>query len=364
MTAIETCRTAALGGHVEQCDRCGHRRVWYNSCANRHCPSCQSLARAAWIAARHADLLDCEYFHVVFTIPTEMAALALRNKAIVYGILFRAAAKTLRTIAADPRHLGAKVGFFAVLHTWGSTLVHHPHLHCVVPGGGLSLDGTRWIACRPGFFLPVRVLSRLFRRLFLAYVQDAFEAGQLHFDGSLAEWADRHAFAGHLAAARQIDWVVYAKRPFAGPQQVLDYVGRYTHRVAISNDRLLAMEDGHVRFRCKDYRRPSAERLTTMTLTAIEFIRRFLVHVVPAGFHRIRYYGWLGNRIRRDTLAQCRHLLHMPAVLADAQVRIDYRDRYEQLTGWSLRTCPVCGEVSMREIERLACHRPAIADTS
>jgi Putative transposase/Transposase zinc-binding domain len=364
MTAIETCRTAALGGHVEQCDRCGHRRVWYNSCANRHCPSCQSLARAAWIAARHADLLDCEYFHVVFTIPNEMAALALRNKAIVYGILFRAAAKTLRTIAADPRHLGAELGFFAVLHTWGSTLVHHPHLHCVVPGGGLSRDGTRWIACRPGFFLPVRVLSRLFRRLFLAYVQEAFEAGQLHFDGSLAGLADRRAFAGHLAAARQIDWVVYAKRPLAGPQQVLDYVGRYTHRVAISNDRLLAIDGGHVRFRCKDYRRPSSERTTTMTLTAIEFIRRFLVHVLPAGFHRIRYYGWLANRVRRDTVAHCRHLLHMPAAPAGDHGRTAYRDRYETLTGCSLRTCPVCGERSMHVIEDIARHRPAIADTS
>lgn len=364
MTAIAQCRTAALGGHVEQCDRCGHRRVWYNSCANRHCPSCQSLARAAWIEARQSELLECEYFHVVFTIPEEMAALALRNKAVVYGILFRAAAKTLRTIAADPQHLGAEIGFFAVLHTWGSTLGHHPHLHCVVPGGGLSLDGTRWIACRPGFFLPVRVLSRVFRRLFLAYVQEAFDARQLRFDGPLATLADRRAFAGHLAAVRQVDWVVYAKRPFAGPQQVLDYVGRYTHRVAISNDRLLAMEDGHVRFQCKDYRRPSAERTTTLTLTAGEFIRRFLVHVLPAGFHRIRYYGLLGNRIRRDTLAQCRHLLHMPAGPADEHARIDYRDRYEELTGWSLRTCPVCGEHSMREIEGLARHRPPIADTS
>src|SRR5438128_527268 len=226
----------------------------------------------------------------------------------------RQLAKTLRTIAADPRHQGAEIGFFAVLHTWGSTLVHHPHLHCVVPGGGLSIDGTRWIACRPGFFLPVRVLSRLFRRLFLTYVQDAFDAGQLRFDGSLTAWADRRAFAGHIAAARQVDWVVYAKPPFAGPRQVLDYVGRYTHRVAISNDRLLAMEGGQVRFRCKDYRRPSSERTTTITLTAIEFIRRFLMHVLPAGFHRIRYYGFLGNRIRRDTLARCRDLLQMPAV--------------------------------------------------
>jgi hypothetical protein len=292
-----------------------------------------------------------------------MAALALRNKAVLSGIMFRAAAKTLRTIAADPRHLGAQIGFFAVLHTWGSTLVH-PHLHCVVPGGGLSLDGTRWIACRPGFFLPVRVLSRLFRRLFVASVQKASDSGQLRFDGPLAALTDRRAFAAYLAAVRHVDWVVYAKRPFAGPQQVLDYVGRYTHRVAISNNRLLAMEDGHVRFRCKDYRRPSAERTTTMTLSAVEFIRRFLMHVLPAGFHRIRYYGLLGNRIRRDTLAHCRRLLHMPAAPASEHARTDYRDRYETLTGWSLRTCPVCRESSMHVIEALAPHRPAIADTS
>lgn len=364
MTAIARCRTAALGGHVEQCDHCGHQRVWYNSCANRHCPSCQSLARAQWIEARHAELLDCEYFHVVFTIPAAMAALALQNKTVVYGILFRAAAKTLRLIAADPRHLGAEIGFFAVLHTWGSTLVHHPHVHCVVPGGGLTRDGTRWIACRPGFFLPVRVLSRVFGRLFLTYLQDAFDAGHLHFDASLTTLADRRAFTSHLAAARQIEWVVYAKRPFAGPQQVLDYVGRYTHRVAISNDRLLAMDDGHVRFRCKDYRRPTSERVTTITLTAIEFIRRFLMHVLPTGFHRIRYYGLLGNRLRRDTLAQCRHLLHMPVAAPAEHCHIDYRDRCEALMRRSLRTCPVCGMQSMREIEHTARRCAAGADTS
>lgn len=363
MTAIAQCRTAALGGDVDQCDRCGHRRVWYNSCANRHCPSCQSLARATWIEARRAELLDCEYFHVVFTIPDEMAALALRNKAIVYGILFRAAAKTLRTIAADPRHLGAEIGFFAVLHTWGSTLVHHPHLHCVVPGGGLSIDGSRWIACRPGFFLPVRVLSRLFRRLFLTYIQEAFDAGQLRVEGALAELADRRAVVGHVAAARQVDWVVYAKRPFAGPQPVLDYIGRYTHRVAISNHRLLDMDGGQVRFTYKDYRADPPDSSKTMTLTAPEFIRRFLLHVLPPGFHRIRYYGFLGARHRREKLARCRQLLGSPASLTTptaATSRTDYRDHVETLTGVSLRVCPACHHGEMILIERLLPARNAV----
>ena len=252
MTAIERCRTAALGGHVEQCDRCGHRRVWYNSCRNRHCATCQSLARAAWIEQRQAELLDCPYFHVGFTVPQAIAEIALQNKAVVYSLLFRATATTLRTIAADPTHLGAEIGFFAVLHTWGQTLLHHPHLHCVVPGGGLSPDGTRWIACRAGFFLPVRVLSRLFRRLFLQGLQEAFDAGRLRFSGSLDALTDRLAFADHLTPARQTEWVVYAKKPFAGPQQVLDYVGRYTHRIAISNNRVLDMETGQVRFHYKN----------------------------------------------------------------------------------------------------------------
>ena len=290
MTAIAQCRTAALGGHIEQCDQCGHVRVWYNSCGNRHCPRCQSLARAEWVEARHAELLDCEYFHVVFTVPEPIAVIAAQNKAVVYGILFRAVAETLRTIAADPRHLGAEIGFFGVLHTWGSTLVHHPHLHCVVPGGGLSSDGLRWIACRPGFFLPVRVLSRLFRRRFLHYLQQAFDTGHLRFGGSLATLVDAKAFATHVAPVAQTEWVVYAKRPFAGPDQVLDYVGRYTHRVAISNDRLLDVTDDRVRFRYKDYRGQSEPTIKMMALPALEFIRRFLLHVLPAGFHRIRYY--------------------------------------------------------------------------
>jgi Putative transposase/Transposase zinc-binding domain len=367
MTAITACRTAALGGHVEQCDDCRYRRIWYNSCRNRHCPSCQSLARATWIEARTADLLDTEYFHVVFTVPQAIAEIALQNKAVVYGILFRTTADTLRTIAADPKHLGAAIGFFAVLHTWGQTLVHHPHLHCVVPGGGLSPDGTRWIPCRPGFFLPVRVLSRLFRRLFLTALQQAFDAGELRFAGTLRALADPPRFAQHLQPARQTDWVVYAKRPFAGPAQVLDYVGRYTHRVAIANQRLLALDDGHVRFRYTDYRAPAAPK--TMTLDATEFIRRFLLHVLPPGFHRIRYYGLLGNRHRVAHLAQCRALLDTPApppTLDDTDRPRDYRDRYERLTGRSLRRCPRCQGGHMRVVEDLAAVRPATTgwDTS
>ncbi len=356
MSAIEQCRTAALGGHVERCDRCAHTRIWYNSCRNRHCPSCQSLARAAWIEDRTADLLDTEYFHVVFTVPQAIAEIAAHNKSVVYAILFRATGETLRTIAADPQHLGATIGFFAVLHTWGQTLVHHPHLHCVVPGGGLSIDGTRWVSCRPGFFLPVRVLSRLFRRLFLEALHEAFDAGTLRFGSSLEALRDRTAFLQHLAPARRAEWVVYAKPPFAGPQQVLDYVGRYTHRVAISNNRLLDMEDGQVRFRYKNYREQNPQP-NTMTLPAGEFIRRFLLHVLPAGFHRIRYYGLLGNRYRQENLARCRQLLGTTS--RETRVSVvtsppDYRDRHEALTGISLRACPVCRDGHMLLIEHVA----------
>jgi hypothetical protein len=374
MTAIETCRTAVLGGHLEQCDACGHERNAYNSCANRHCPKCQSLARAAWIERRTAEILECEYFHVVFTVPGEIAGIALQNKAQVYGILFRATAETLRTIAADPQHLGAEIGFFAVLHSWGQTLGHHPDLHCVVPGGGLSPDGTRWVACRPGFFLPVRVLSRLFRRLFLQDLQAAYDAGTLHLVGPLEALRDRPAWMRALAAVRQTDWVVYAKRPFAGPQQVVDYVGRYTHRVAISNDRLLDIERDHVRFTYKDYRADPSQAPKTMTLAVGEFIRRFLLHVLPTGFHRIRYYGFLGARHRRDKLARCRQLLGSSAPVstpadrtpADATSSTDYRDRAEALTGVSLRVCPACHHGHMIVIERLRPTRRAVLifDTS
>ena len=325
MTAIELCRTAALGGHVEQCDSCGQQRVFYNSCRNRPCPKCQSLARAQWIENRLAEILDCQYFHVVFTIPAEIAALAYQNKEVVYGILFRTSAETLRTIAADPRHLGAEIGFFSVLHTWGQNLLHHPHVHCVVAGGGLAPDGQPWVACKPGFFLPVRGLSRLFRRLFLENLQRAFDSGQLQFFATLQSLRDPLAFARYLVPCATPEWVVYAKPPCAGPQQVLDYVGRYTHRVAISNNRLLALENGPVTFRWKDYRHSS--QLKTMTLTADECLRRFLLHVLPHRLQRIRYYGFLGNRYREQKLTRCRQLLGMAAPPETWGAPQDYRDR-------------------------------------
>jgi hypothetical protein len=366
MTAIEVCRTAVLGGHLEQCDHCGHQRNAYNSCANRHCPKCQSLARAQWLEDRQSELLDTQYFHVVFTVPEQIATIAYQNKRELYGILFRAAAQTLRAIAADPKHLGAEIGFFAVLHTWGSNLLHHPHLHCVVAGGGLSADGSQWISCRDGFFLPVRVLSRLFRRLFLEYLVQAFDAGRLEFFSSLEPLREPFSFLDYLAPLGAAEWVVYAKRPFAGPKQVLDYVGRYTHRVAISNNRLLDIAEGKVTLRYKDYRHEAQQK--TMTLEAEEFIRRFLLHVLPEGFQRIRYYGFLANRYRAQKLVHCRDLLGMPAPNRTAsEVNKDYSERYEELTGFSLWACPVCHQGRMLVIEVLprSLHsKTAITDTS
>jgi len=340
MAAIEACRSATLGGHVEQCEGCGQIRIAYNSCRNRHCPKCQGLARAAWLADRQADLLPVPYFHVVFTMPAPIAEIAFQNKAVVYAILFAAAAETLRIIAADPKHLGAEIGLVAVSYTWGQNLHHHPHVHCVVPGGGPSADGTRWVGCRPGFFLPVKVLSRLYRRLFLTRLQAAFDAGQLRFFGALASLAGRAAFAVSLRPLRAIPWVVYAKRPFGGPEQVLDYLARYTHRVAIANSRLVTLADGRVSFLWKDYRHHDKRKV--MTLDADEFIRRFLLHVLPDGFHRIRHYGYLANGGRVAKLACCRRLLAAPEPAPPA-VAADYRERYEQLTGRSLDLCPCCG---------------------
>jgi hypothetical protein len=365
MSAIELCRTAALGGHVERCDCCDHQRVWYNSCRDRSCPKCQSLARAQWLEARQSELLDTQYFHVVFTVPEPIAAIALQNKEKIYNILFRAARDTLCTIAADPKRLGAQIGFFAVLHTWGQNLLHHPHLHCVVPGGGISPDGTRWISCRPGFFLPVRVLARLFRRLFLDYLVKAFNAGELQFFSSLEPVRMRSAFLRHIAPARKTDWVVFAKPPFAGPDSVLKYVARYTHRVAISNDRLLEIDDGEVRFRWKDYR--DGSRCKTMALAAEEFIRRFLLHVLPAGFQRIRYYGFLANRYRTQKIALCRQLLQMPPPEQPDEGKTDYRDQYEKVTGVSLKTCPECHRghmVVVEVLQRDARRSPPLMDTS
>lgn len=366
MTAIEVCRTSALGGHLERCDSCGYERPCYDSCRDRHCPKCQSLARAEWVEKRTSEVLPTHYFHVVFSVPGQIASIAYQNKEVVYGILFRATAETLSTIAADPKHLGAEIGFFAVLHSWGQNLLFHPHLHCVVPGGGISPDGSRWISCRPRFFLPVRVLSRLFRRLFLTYLQEAFDAGQLQFFSSLEALGDPQAFQRHLDSMRSLEWVVYAKPPFAGPQQVVDYVGRYTHRVAISNHRIVDIEDGAVKFRWRDYRDNNQEK--TMTLSADEFIRRFLLHLLPRRFHHIRYYGFLANPHRQEKLEQCRHLLGIaPSELPSAPATPeDYRDRYERLTGRSLRECPVCHRGQMIAIQVLPEVRssPAIQDTS
>jgi len=342
MSAIERCRTAALGGHVEKCDTCDHQRIAYNSCRNRHCPKCQSLARAQWLQQRQAELLPVEYFHVVFTMPQEIAAIAFQNKAVVYDILFRVTSETLRTIAADPRRLGADIGFIAILHTWGQNLLHHPHLHCVVPGGGVSTDGAQWVSCRRGFFLPVRVLSRLFRRLFVEQLRQAHAEGKLAFFNSLAELAKSAAFARYLEPVSRAEWVVYAKRPFGGPEQVLEYLGRYTHRVAISNNRLVDFTGQHVTFHWKDYRHEAKHKL--MQLDSREFVRRFLLHVLPPGFQRIRHYGLLANRSREEKLQRCRELLDAPtpAVEEPTNEGEDYRDRYQRLTGISLRDCPAC----------------------
>ena len=307
MGAIEACRTAALGGHVERCEDCSLTRVAYNSCRNRHCPKCQGLARAEWLAARQAELLPVQYFHVVFTVPAPIAEIAFQNKAAVYNILFSAAHEALATIASDPKHLGAGIGSISVLHSWGQNLHYHPHIHCIVPGGGLSPDGTRWIACRKDFFLSVHVLSRIFRRLFITKLQTAFKDGHLKFFGDLADLAAPAAFTRHLGALRKIDWVVYAKRSFGGPEQVLAYLGRYTHRVAIANSRLVALKDGHVSFRWRDYRHNNKNKV--MTLSADEFIRRFLLHTLPDGFHRIRHYGFLANGHRAAKLDLIRKIL-------------------------------------------------------
>jgi hypothetical protein len=312
MSAIEQCRSAALGGHVLRCDGCGADQVSYNSCRNRHCPKCQASAALRWLQARTADLLPVEYYHVVFTLPAPIADIAYGNKAVVYGLLFDIAAETLLTIGGDPKHLGARLGVTLVLHTWGSALTHHPHVHGIVPGGGLARDGEHWIACRRGFFLPVRVLSRLFRRRFLEALQQAHRDARLQFFGEHALLADAQAFARWLAPLRQCEWVVYAKRPFAGPEAVLAYLSRYTHRVAISNSRLIALDERGVTFRWKDYRAKGSTRYKTMTLDAGEFMRRFLLHVLPGGFHRIRHYGLLANCSRSASLALARRLLQMP----------------------------------------------------
>jgi hypothetical protein len=321
MSAIEDCRTAALGGHVARCEneKCGHTRISYNSCRNRHCPKCQGATAREWLEEREKELLPVPYFHVVFTLPAQIADIAYQNKAAIYGILFKASAETMTTIAADPKHLGARIGVLSILHTWGSALTHHPHVHMIVPGGGLSLDATRWVACRPNFLLSVRVLSRLFRRLVLEKLDDAHRAGQLQFFGQHSALTNPYAFATYLSPLRKKEWVVYSKRPFGGPQEVLRYLARYTHRVAISNRRLVSLDDKGVTFKWKDYRLEGRDRYNkAMTLHPHEFIRRFLMHVLPQGFHRIRYYGFLTGPARAKNIARIRDLLTNPLIPIDA----------------------------------------------
>jgi hypothetical protein len=312
MSAIESCRTAALGGHVARCEDCSHILIAYNSCRNRHCPKCQGAAAKQWLAERAAELLPVPYYHVVFTVPAAVADIAYQNKAVIYDLLFRTAAETMLTIAADPKHLGARIGITAVLHTWGSAMTHHPHVHMIVPGGGISLDRKRWVACRPGFFLPVRVLSRLFRRLFLKALTAAHAAGRLNFFADHAHLGDAQAFAAYLEPLRKVEWVVYAKRPFGGPAAVLAYLARYTHRIAIANSRLIAFDRNGVSFKWKDYRIDGRDRYKAMTLATSEFIRRFLIHVLPRGFHRIRHYGLFAKSSCADHIARARELLAVP----------------------------------------------------
>jgi len=360
MSAIERCRTAALGGHVARCETCSHTRIAYNSCRNRHCPKCQGAAAKEWLAEREAELLPVPYYHVVFTLPGRIADIAYHNKAVIYDILFRASAETTLTIAADPNRLGARIGITSVLHSWGSAMTHHPHIHMIVPGGGISLDGSRWVSCRPGFFLPVRVLSRLFRRLFLQQAVAAHQAGRLQFFGAHAALADAAAFAAFLAPLRRSEWVVYSKKPFGGPQAVLAYLARYTHRVAISNRRLIAMDRTGVTFKYKDYRIEGPERYKTMTLATAEFIRRFLIHVLPKGFHRIRHYGLFANGNRAENIARARALLTMPPPV------IEHQDsKAVETTGEPRmlpRPCPCCGgRMIVIEIFAPGCqpsHRP------
>ena len=341
MSAIESCRTAALGGHVARCEDCAHTVIAYNSCRNRHCPKCQGAQALAWLGERKAELLGVPYFHVVFTLPARIAAIAYQNKAVIYDLLFKASSQTMRTIAADPKRLGVRIGFTSVLHTWGSAMTHHPHVHMIVPGGGISLDGTHWIGCRPNYLLPVKVLSRLFRRLMLEMLAAAHDAGHLQFFGDHARLADKAAFKAYLARLHRTKWFVYSKRPFAGPEQVLAYLSRYTHRVAISSSRLISADETGVTFSYKDYRIEGPGRYTTMTLKPGEFIRRFLIHVLPKGFHRIRHYGLLASGSKAETIAQARELIAAatPAQTAQKQQAAECAAASDK----PVHPCPCCG---------------------
>ena len=341
MSAIESCRSAALGGHVLFCPACVHQQIAYNSCRNRHCPKCQASAAHRWLEARQADLLPVDYYHLVFTLPAQISDLAFANKGVIYNILFKAAAQTLQIIAKDPKHLGAKIGVTLVLHTWGSAMTHHPHVHGVVTGGGLSMDGEQWVACKSGFFLPVRVLSRLYRRLFLEKLTQAYRLNKLQFFAQQHALKDEKHFMDWIKSLSQIEWVVYAKRPFAGPATVLAYLSRYTHRVAIANSRLLSMDERGITFSWKNYRIKGAKRYSSMTLTADEFIRRFLIHILPSGFHRIRHYGLIANANRKNNLVHARKLLQVDE--AECPVQEETTDKHQSEEQEATYVCPDCG---------------------
>jgi hypothetical protein len=357
LRAVQNCRTAVLGGHVEACDRCGHERIAYNSCRNRHCPKCQGPATARWLEARAAELLPTPYFHLVFTLPAALGPLALHNPRVIYGLLLQAVSRTLLEVAADPRHLGAEIGFLAVLHTWGQNLLHHPHVHCMIPAGGIAPDGSRWISCQPDFFLPVRALSRVFRGKFVAGLKRAYAREELAFHGDLTELADPTRFADLLDQVVRRDWVVFAKQPFGGPRQVLKYLARYTHRVAIANRRLVSLREGRLTFRWKDYARDGRHRL--MTLAATEFIRRFLLHVLPKGFMKIRHYGFMANRARTTKRDLCRQLLSMPSLPVATSADDHHCEATESADAEPLRRCPHCREGRLRIVLRLPSQLPS-----
>jgi len=352
MRAIEVCRTVALGGHKDKCDNCGHLEISYNSCRNRHCPKCQTLAKEKWIEARGEDLLPIEYFHVVFTIPSELNLLVSMNRKVMYDLFFRTASETIDELVNDPKHLGAKAGVIGILHTWGQNLMDHPHIHCIVTGGGLSTDGDRWVSCRKGFFIPVRVMSALFRGKFLDLLKTSFESGDLLFPGSISHLKELGAFESFRKHLYHKKWVVYCKPPFDGPKGVLKYLGRYTHRIAISNNRILSNRDGRVSFSWRDY--ADDNRQKTMNLTADEFIRRFLLHILPARYVRIRHFGLLGNRNRKNNIALCREFLGTGKTVTKEKIKQEtWQEQLLRICGIDVTHCPVCQKGRMCRVERL-----------
>lgn len=342
MNAVEVCRTAELGGHVEECDECGSTKISYNSCRNRHCPKCQCLDKERWLEARKRDILPTHYFHVVFTIPEALRPIALRNQRVVYSLLFNAVSVTLKELAGDPKHIGAEIGFMALLHTWTQTLLDHPHVHCIVPGGGLSLDGGRWVSSKKEFFIPVKVLSRKFRGKFLHYLKKAHNDGELGFPGGIKALKEGPAFGKYLSGLYAQEWVVYCKPPFKRPEDVIDYMGRYTHRVAISNDRIVDMQSDQVTFKYRD--RSDNDKIKYMSLDAFEFIRRFLLHVLPDGFMKVRHYGLLSNRNRKSKLPVCKALLGVHVQEDDSVEKERWEDFLLRITGIDPRVCPTCGK--------------------